>query len=140
LPAACRARQEDFGRRYYQALGIDRADVAARTRQTARNLLFFDAPVGLVLTIDAALKPHSWLDCGLFLQNLMLAAHARGLATCPQVTFARYQPVIAAALGLGAQERVVCGVSLGRADEAAPVNRMAMPRDDWQAFSTLRGF
>jgi nitroreductase len=139
LPEACQARQADFGRRYYAALGIDRADTAARARQSARNLVFFDAPVGLIVTIDARLKEHSWLDCGLFVQNLLIAAHAHGLATCPQVTFARYQPVIAQQLGLGEHDRVVCGVSLGRADDGAAVNRMDMPRDDWEAFTTMRG-
>src|SRR5688500_9515667 len=77
----CAARVEDFGRRYYAALGIDRADTAARWRQTGRNYVFFDAPVGFIFTIHAALTKHSWLDCGLFLQTLMLAAQARGLAT-----------------------------------------------------------
>jgi nitroreductase len=139
LPAACRAHQEDFGKRYYHALGIDRGDAAARARQTRRNLLFFDAPIGLIFTIDAALREHSWLDYGLFLQNLMIAAHARGLATCPQVTFARYQCVIAPVLGLSDNERVVCGMSVGYPDESAAVNRLGMPRDDWQTFTTMRG-
>lgn len=139
LPATCRARQEEFGRRYYQALGIDRGDAIARARQTGRNLLFFDAPVGLIFTIDASLKEHSWLDYGLFIQNLMIAAHARGLATCPQVTFARYEPVIAPALGLSEHERVVCGMSVGYPDESAAVNRLGMPRDDWETFTTMIG-
>ena len=91
LSPNCAARQEDFGNRYYSVLGIDRADIAARARQTGRNYVFFDAPVGLIFTIDATLTKHSWLDCGIFLQSFMLAAHARGLATCPQVSFVRYQ-------------------------------------------------
>ena len=99
-PSECAARLDDFGRRYYAALGIDRADVAARARQTGRNFLFFDAPVGFIFTIDSTLTKHSWLDFGLFLQNMMLAAHARGLATCPQVSFVRYQSIIAEQLGL----------------------------------------
>ena len=67
-PAGCAARQEDFGRRYYAVLGIDRTDMAARSRQTARNFVFFDAPVGIIFTIDGSLTKHSWLDYGLFLQ------------------------------------------------------------------------
>ena len=68
---------DDFGRRYYSALGIDRGDMAARARQTGRNFVFFEAPVGLIFTIHATLTKHSWLDQGLFLQNLMLAARSR---------------------------------------------------------------
>jgi len=136
----CAARQNDFGRRYYSALGIDRADMAARGHQTGRNFLFFDAPIGLIFTIRAALTKHSWLDYGLFLQNLMLAAHARGLATCPQVSFVRYQSVIAEQLGLASEEMVVCGMSLGYADEQAPVNRLGMPREPLEAFTRWLGF
>jgi len=93
LGNACKQRQDDFGQRYYGALGIDRNDATARSQQTGRNFLFFDAPVGLIFTIDARLQKHSWLDCGLFIQNIMIAARARGLDTCPQVLFARYPQV-----------------------------------------------
>lgn len=140
LPPACAARQDDFGARYYSALGIDRADLAARARQTGRNFSFFDAPVGLIFTIDVGLKPHSWLDYGLFVQNVMLAATARGLATCPQVSFARYQTVIARELQLPAGYNVVCGMSLGYADENAAVNHLAMPREPMDKLVTLLGF
>ena len=136
----CAARQNDFGHRYYAALDIDRADAAARGRQTARNFLFFDAPIGLIFTIDARLTRHSWLDYGLFLQNFMLAAHARGLATCPQVSFVRYQPVVAAQLELASEEAVACGMSLGYADEHAPVNHLVMPRERLETFTRWLGF
>src|SRR6476646_10984389 len=103
--------------------------MAARARQTGRNFLFFDAPVVLIFTIHSALTKHSWLDCGVFLQSLMLAAQVRGLATCPQVSFVRFQAVIAEQLGLGAEEMVTCGMSCGYADEQAAVNRLGMPRE-----------
>ena len=135
-PADCAARQDEFGRLYYSVLGIDRSDIAARSRQTARNYVFFDAPVGLIFTIDAALTKHSWLDCGMFLQNLMLAAQARGLATCPQVSFVRYQSVIADQLKFKPSESVVCGMSLGYPDDDAPLNLMRMPREPIEEFTT----
>ena len=140
LPSDCGARVDDFGRRYYSALGIDRADTAARARQTGRNFVFFDAPVGLIFTIHAALTKHSWFDFGLFLQTLMLAAHVRGLATCPQVSFVRFQPVIAEQLGLGPEEMVTCGISLGYADVQAAVNRLNMPRVPLEGFTCWLGF
>ena len=79
-PTDCAARVDEFGQRYYSALGIDRSEMTARARQTGRNYVFFGAPVGLIFTTHAALTRHSWLDCGLFLQSVMLAAQVRGLA------------------------------------------------------------
>jgi nitroreductase len=140
MPMDCGARVDDFGRRYYSALGIDRADMVARARQTGRNFLFFDAPVGLIFTIHATLTKHSWLDCGLFLQNLMLAAHVRGLATCPQVSFVRFQSIIAEQLELGTEELVTCGMSCGYADGQAAVNQLDMPREPVKAFTRWLGF
>jgi nitroreductase len=134
------ARVEDFARRYYSALGIDRADLAARARQTGRNFVSFGAPVGFIFTIHATLTKHSWLDHGLFLQNLMLAAHVRGLAMCPQVSFVRFQAIIAEQLGLDPDELVTCGMSLGYADEQAAVNRLDMPREPVDGFTSWLGF
>jgi nitroreductase len=139
-PPDCGARLDDFGRRYYSALGIDRADMAARAGQTGRNFVFFDAPVGLIFTINASLTRHSWLDCGLFLQTLMLTAHVRGFATCPQVSFVRFQAVIAAHLGFAPEEVVTCGMSFGYADEQAAVNHLNMPREPLERFTRWLGF
>ena len=140
VPASCAERRQEFGSRYYAALGINQDDAPARDRQTGRNYVFFDAPIGLIVTIHAALGRHSWLDVGLFLQNLMLAARARGLSTCPQVSFVRYQSVIAKALNLTPQETVVCGMSLGYADDRAAVNQMQMSRLRVDQFTTWSGF
>jgi nitroreductase len=140
MPVDCAARVNDFGRRYYSALGIERSDMTARARQTGRNYVFFDAPVGMIFTTHAVMTKHSWLDCGLFLQTLILAAQVRGLSTCPQVSFVRFQSVIAAQLGLGLEELVTCGVSCGYEDEKAAVNRLDMPREPLDNFSRWLGF
>jgi nitroreductase len=139
LPSEFGDRQTDFARRYYDSLGIARDDVVARARQTCRNFSFFGAPVGLVFTIDACLTRHSWLDLGLFVQNVMIAARARGLDTCPQVSFARFHPVIASQLALDPQEVTACGMSLGFADPQASVNRMGMPRRPVAEFARFHG-
>jgi nitroreductase len=139
-PADSVTRVDEFGRRYYLALGIERSDMTARARQTGRNYVFFDAPVGLIFTTHAALTRHSWLDCGLFLQSLMLAAQVRGLATCPQISFVRFQSVIAEQLGLGPDEVVTCGMSCGYEDEQAPVNHLNMPREPLGSISRWLGF
>jgi nitroreductase len=140
LPASCKSRQSDFGARYYTTLGIDRADAAARYTQTGRNYLFFDAPIGLIFTIDERLMPHSWADYGMFLQTFMLAAKARGLDTCPQVSFVRHEPVVRECLQLPAGQTVVCGMSLGYAQTGAALHRLAMPREPVQAFAVFHGF
>jgi nitroreductase len=101
--------------------------VAARYVRAASGHLAAECPrasTGLIFTTHAALTKHNWLDCGLFLQSLMLAAQVRGLATCPQVSFVRFQSVIAEQLGLGADEMVTCGMSCGYEDEQAAVNRL----------------
>lgn len=128
LPEEHAQRQRDFGAVYYRTLGIDVADMPARMRQTEKNFDFFGAPVGLIFTIDRRLAPHSWLDLGLLVQNIMIAASARGLGTCPQVSFARFHPVIARHLSFTEHEQTVCGMSLGYPDRDEPVNHMAMPR------------
>jgi nitroreductase len=135
-PARQSTLQQEFGTLYYGALGIDRTDANARANQTARNFQFFGAPVGLIFTIDAALTRHSWLDHGIFLQTVMLAAHAYGLATCPQVSFVRFQPIIVKVLHLAPNEVVTCAMSLGYPDERAPVNHIAMPREPLQRITT----
>ena len=139
-PPECAARVEDFGRRLYESVGVDRADAAGRARVSGRNLVFFDAPVGMIFTIHAALTRHSWLDFGLFLQTLMLAAQVRGLSTCPQVSFVRFQSIIAEQLSLGPDELVTCGMSCGYADEEAAVNRLNMPREPLDSFTRWLGF
>jgi nitroreductase len=140
LPQAMQQRQMDFAERYYGALGIDRSDADARVQQTQRNFNFFGAPVGLIFSIDACLSRHSWLDLGLFVQNVMIAAKARGIDTCPQVSFARFHPVIASYLDLPPQEVTACGMSMGFGDTSASVNRMNMPRQRVEEFTRMVGF
>jgi nitroreductase len=140
LPPEYAQRQQDFGARYYRSLGIDVADTASRARQTARNFDFFGAPAGLIFTIDRRLAPHSWLDLGLLVQSVMISATARGLGTCPQVSFARFHPVIAQHLVLGEHELTVCGMSLGYPQREAAVNHIAMPRRAVREFVSFQGF
>lgn len=140
LPSMFCARQADFAARYYGALGIDRQDAAARALQTQRNFTFFGAPVGLIFSIDARLNRHSWLDLGLFVQNVMIAAKARGIDTCPQVSFARFHPVIASCLGMPPEDVTACGMSMGFADTGAQVNQARMPRQRVEEFVRLVGF
>jgi nitroreductase len=140
LPEVFRARLQDFGARYYASLGIERSDTAARTRQSERNFSFFGAPVGLLFSIDRRLKPHSWIDLGLFAQNLMISAKARGIDTCPQVSFAPFHDVIASHVGMAPEEVTAFGMSMGYGDPDAPVNQTAMPRERVKDFARMVGF
>jgi nitroreductase len=140
LPKVFGARTEDFAARYYAALGIDRKDMAARSLQTQRNFSFFGAPVGLIFSIDRRLNAYSWIDLGLFAQNVMIAAKARGIDTCPQVSFARFHEVIASRLGMPAEEVTACGMAMGFADTSAQVNQVRMPRERVEDFVRMVGF
>lgn len=140
LPEVFQARLMDFGARYYGSIGVDRTDAAARARQTERNFSFFGAPVGLIFSIDRRLKPHSWIDLGLFAQNVMIAARARGLDTCPQVAFAPFHELIAARLQMPPEQVTAFGMSMGYGDPDAPVNQARMPRERVQDFARLLGF
>jgi len=94
LPAPYSDRRQLFGRVFYGALGIDRADKEARARYIARNLIFYDAPIAAFFTVDRRLEVGSWFDCGLLAQTFMLAARARGLDTCAQVFLTKYHSVV----------------------------------------------
>lgn len=140
LPHALCTHQADFAARYYGTLGIDRNDASARAAQTERNYSFFGAPVGLIFSIDARLSRHSWLDLGLYVQSVMLVAKARGIDTCPQVSFAPFHAVIAPHLRMQPEELTVCGMSMGFGDANAQVNRMEMPRRRVEDFVCHAGF
>jgi nitroreductase len=140
LPSEFGNRQSDFARRYYECLGIERDDAGGRALQTQRNFSFFGAPGGLIFTIDSRLTRYSWLDLGLFVQNVMIAAQARGVATCPQVSFVRFHDVVATHLRLPPGQVTACGMSMGWGDARAEVNRMGMPRERVQDFVRFSGF
>lgn len=138
FPEPYLGRRQQFGRLFYDSLGIAQSDAAARSRQTAKNYAFFGAPVGLIVTIDRRLAMGSWLDLGMFIQNVMLAAVGRGLQSCPQETFARYHRILRPLLSLPAEQIVVCGISMGHPKEQAPMR--LMPRADLEAFASFKGF
>lgn len=128
-------RRRKVGWDLYSLLGLTRDNKAGMAAQHARNFAFFDAPVGMIFTIDRILEQGSWLDYGMFLQNIMVAARARGLDTCPQAAFTQYHRIIAAELGLPANEMVVCGMALGWADPARVENSLQTEREPSHVFT-----
>lgn len=121
-------RRRKVGWDLYALLGLERDNKAGMHAQHGRNYAFFDAPVGLIFTIDRIMEQGSWLDYGMFLQNLMLAARARGLDTCPQAAFTQYHRIIQEQLGIPEQEMLVCGMSLGFADLSKVENSLQTER------------
>lgn len=121
-------RRRHTGLALYSLLEIDKKDTARMREQWARNYTFFDAPVGLIFTIDKVLGQGSLIDYGGFLQTLMLAARAHGLHSCVQAAFCEYHPIVKAQLDIPDTQMVVCGMSLGYADESAPENTLVLPR------------
>ena len=115
-------RRRENGWTLYGHLGITKGDKDKMHAQHQGNFRFFDAPVGLIFTIDRVMGRGSLLDYGMFLQNLMLAARAHGLHTCPQAAWNGYARIIRPLIGAGEGEMMVCGMSLGYADESARVN------------------
>ena len=128
-------RRRKLGWDLYATVGIAKGDKARMHAQLARNYKFFDAPVGLVFTIDRRLVQGSWLDYGTFLQNVMVAARGRGLDTCPQQSFTLFHRIIEEHLGLAPEEMVVCGMALGHADPAAPENGLVTEREPVSGFA-----
>ena len=128
-------RRRKVGWDLYSLLGIAKTDKARMHSQHARNYTFFDAPVGLIFTIDRVMQQGSWLDYGMFLQSIMVAARARGLDTCPQAAFTQFHRLISEELQLPAEEMVVCGMALGHADPKAIENTLVTEREPVSGFA-----
>jgi nitroreductase len=124
----------------YGLLGIKKGDDAAMHAQHGKNFDFFGAPIGAIFTIDRRLEIGSWLDYGMFLENIMIAARAHGLETCPQAAFASFHDVVRANLGIDQGEVVVCGMAIGYPDWSVPENKLETTREAAASFTSFRGF
>jgi nitroreductase len=122
------SRRRKVGWDLYGLLGIERANKERMHAQHARNFRFFDAPVGIIFTIDRVMEQGSWLDYGMFLEAVMVGARARGIDTCPQAAFTQFHRIIAEHLALTEDEMVVCGMSMGYANPAAIENTLITER------------
>ena len=134
------ARRRKLGWDLYGILGLTRDNKEGIARQHARNFKFFDAPVALIFTLDTDLELGSWLDYGMFLQNIMLAARAKGLDTCPQAAISNAHKVVRAELAIPEAEQIVCGMSMGFAHPDAVENRLVTAREPLTAFTRFLGF
>lgn len=133
------ARRRKLGYELYALYGIERGDMAARTGAMLRNFEFFGAPLGLFFTMDRYLYAGSWLDLGMFMQNVMLAALPFGLATCPQQAWCEYGAIVHDVLGIPDDQIVVSGMALGYPDPQAPENRLRSERAALGEYLTVHG-
>jgi nitroreductase len=134
------ARRRKLGWDMYGLLGITRENKAGMTAQHDRNFMFFDAPVGLFFSFHRDLERGTWLDMGMFIQNVMLAARGQGLHTCPQAAWIEYPETVCDVLGLPKEEQLICGMSLGYEDESAKVNALVVDREPCETYTVFRGF
>ena len=129
-------RRRENGWSLYGLLGITKSDKAKMHAQHNRNFRFFDAPVGLMFTVDRIMGQGSLLDYGMFLQSIMVAARARGLDTCPQAAWNGFSKIILPHLGAEPNEMIVCGMALGHQDAQAIENTLHTPRESVQSITT----
>jgi nitroreductase len=128
-------RRRKVGWDLYSLLGLTRENKAGMHAQHGRNYRFFDAPVGMIFTIDRIMQQGSWLDYGMFLENIMIAARGRRLDTCPQAAFTQFHKIIADVLALSPNEMVVCGMALGYADPSKIENSLVTERAPASSFA-----
>ena len=128
-------RRRENGWSLYGLLGITKGDKDKMHAQHQRNYRFFDAPVGLMFTLDKVMGRGSLVDYGMFLQTLMLAARGMGLHTCPQAAWNGFGSIILPHIGAGDNEMLVCGMALGYADESQIVNTFRTPRETVASFT-----
>ena len=134
------ARRRAVGWGLYGLLGIEKGDREGSARQGARNFKFFDAPVGLFVTVDSYVTRGSWADAGMYIQTIMLAARGLGLHTCPQAAWIPLQEPVFKHLGIPEDQELVTGMSLGYADKDAIENTLVSEREDVTNVARFVGF
>ncbi|MDO6591347.1 nitroreductase [Loktanella sp. D2R18] len=140
MTPALKDRQRKAGFALYEALGIARRDVPGRRAQFAKNYRFFDAPVGVIVTIDRTMGKGCFMDLGMAIMTFLLAAEDAGLGATGIGAIANYGRIAHDHMGLSEDELVVCGIAVGVADQSAPVNQFRTERLSLDAFTTFDGF
>jgi len=133
-------RRFRVGEQLYASIGIPRDDRPGRYRQFGRNYLFYDAPVGIFVSVDRIMGAPQWSDLGGFIQNVSLLARAHGLHTCAQEAWTSWHKTVSAFLKLPPEHILFCGIALGHADDAAPINRWRSEREPVEVFARFEGF
>ena len=131
-----RGRQRRCGAALYGALDIGRQDHEQRRTQWLKNYFAFDAPVILFIFVDRDLEMGSWVDMGMFIQNIMLAARGYGLESCPQAALAEYPDIVRSHLSITDKHSLICGIAIGYGDKRAAVNQYRTERETVDSFTS----
>ncbi len=140
FPEPYLSRRRKVGWDMYGILGIERGEHQRMRDQHSENFRFFGAPVHLICAIPKVMEIGSWLDFGMFMQNILVAARGHGLDTCPQAALATYHKIVRDIVGVPEDETVVAGISIGYADEDAPINELVTERAPLDDFVQFKGF
>jgi nitroreductase len=132
-------RRRKIGWDMYGLLGVGKGDHEGTHQARLRNYEFFGAPVGMIFTLDDDLEIGSWLDLGILIGAIMIAARGHGLHTCPQAAFADFHSIIRPMLDIPGNEIVICGMALGHIDPDAPINALKTERAGVAEFTSFHG-
>lgn len=135
-----KARRKACGLALYSAVNIGLNEPDKRKTQWYKNYYFFGAPVGLLFFLDAKLEKGSWVDMGMFIQNIMLAARTLDLETCPQASLAEYPDIVRKIVNILKEKRLLCGMAIGFEDKTHPINQYRTTREPVDSFTTFLGF
>ncbi|QQT86637.1 nitroreductase [Acinetobacter ursingii] len=134
-PFIDRRRENGWG--LYGLLNIQKGEKEKMAAQQLRNYQLFDAPVGLYFTVNKAMGIGSKMDISMMIQNVMVAAKARGLDTCPQAAWNHFHPIVLEVLGASDDEELVCTIALGYANPDEIVNTFITPREPVEKFTVF---
>lgn len=140
IPEPYLGRRRTVGWGLYGLLGIAKGEREKTHRQHGRNYLFFDAPVGMIFVLENIMQAGAFIDIGMYMQNIMIAARGHGLDTCPQAAFTNYNAIIHRHLGIPDSDMIICGMALGKRDPAAVENRLIAERVPLDDVATFHGF
>lgn len=135
-----KSRRKACGLALYSSLKIGLEDKEKRKIAWYRNYHFFGAPLGVLFFLDRKLEKGSWIDMGMFIQNVMLAAQSLGLATCPQASLAEYPDIVRKVVGVSQDFALICGMALGYENKDQPVNQYRTDREPVSSFTQFLGF
>jgi len=134
-----KSRRKACGLALYSSINITLQDKEKRKEAWYRNYYFFGAPIGLLFFLETKLEKGSWIDMGMFIQNVMLAARGIGLETCPQASLAEYPDIVRGIVGVSKEKALLCGMALGYEDQNHPINQYRTEREPVEKFTTFLG-
>jgi nitroreductase len=132
-------RRREVAAQMYDLMGIDRKDHAARTEAMFRNYLFFDAPVGLIITVDRIVDRNGWGHVGMFIMSFCLLAEEAGLSTCLLESWGGAQKYLRQLLTIPDTQIIWCGIAVGYPDLTKPVNKVISTRIPLNSFAKFHG-